>query len=135
MSKTSHKTYSPSEKATIALEALKGNQTLNELTKKYGVHSTQINRWKKKLKESIVEIFSQGQQKRDLARIFHEILKMVFFYDFHNGFFKLDLFCSFFGIKKPIFCVFNRFRINLSTLPAIICHRAGAALKFELFRA
>lgn len=63
MSKTNRKIYSPSEKAVIALEALKGNQTLNELTKKYGVHFTQINRWKKKLKESIVDIFSQGQQK------------------------------------------------------------------------
>ena len=68
MSKISRKVYSPSEKAIIALEALKGNLTLNEITKKYGVHFSQINRWKKQLKESVVDIFSHGQQKKDLEK-------------------------------------------------------------------
>jgi len=44
MSEINRKLYSSSEKAIIALEALKGNLTFNELTKKYGVHATQINR-------------------------------------------------------------------------------------------
>ena len=44
------KTFSASEKAMVALEAIKGNLTLNEITKKYGVHATQINKWKKCLK-------------------------------------------------------------------------------------
>lgn len=65
MSGINRKVYSPSEKATIALEALKGNLTLNELTKRYGVHFSQINRWKKQLKDSVIDIFSHGQQKRD----------------------------------------------------------------------
>lgn len=60
------KTFSAGEKAMIALEALKGNMTLNEITKKYGVHATQINNWKRRLKAGIVEIFSQSRQKRDL---------------------------------------------------------------------
>lgn len=68
MSKINRKMYNPSEKATIALEALKGNLTLNEITKRYGVHFSQINRWKKQLKESVVDIFSHGQQKRDLEK-------------------------------------------------------------------
>jgi transposase-like protein len=68
MSKISRKVYSPSEKATIALEALKGNLTLNEITKRYGVHFSQINKWKKQLKESVVDIFSKGQQKIDLEK-------------------------------------------------------------------
>ena len=68
MSKINRKMYSPSEKAIIALEALKGNLTLNEITKRYGVHFSQINRWKKQLKESVVDIFSHGQQKRDLEK-------------------------------------------------------------------
>ena len=65
MFRTNRKIYSPSEKAQIALEALKGNITFNELTKKYGVHATQINHWKARLKNSIVEIFSNAQEKRD----------------------------------------------------------------------
>lgn len=73
------KTYSPSEKAQIALEALKGNLTFNELTKKYGVHATQINRWKMQLKSSIVEIFSSSQQKRDedTEKLIEELYKKI----------------------------------------------------------
>ena len=41
------KKYSAEEKAKIALEALKGNITYNTITKKYGIHHTQIARWKK----------------------------------------------------------------------------------------
>ena len=63
MSKGIKKIYSASEKATIALEALKGNKTLNEITQKYGVHSTQINRWKSKLKSGILDIFSKVKEK------------------------------------------------------------------------
>ncbi len=63
MSKGIKKIYSASEKATVALEALKGNKTLNEITQKYGVHSTQINRWKNKLKSGILDVFSKGKEK------------------------------------------------------------------------
>lgn len=57
------RSYSASEKATIALEALKGDKTFNELTQKYGVHATQINRWKNKLKSGMVDIFSNNKEK------------------------------------------------------------------------
>jgi len=65
MSEKNRKVYSPSEKAQIALEALKGNMTLNEITKKYGVHATQALRWKNQLKNGILEFFSTAQKKRD----------------------------------------------------------------------
>jgi transposase len=62
----SKKMYSASEKAAIALEALKGDKTFNELTQKYGVHPTQINRWKNKLKAGMVEIFSSKKEKDNI---------------------------------------------------------------------
>ncbi|MBU2545523.1 MAG: transposase, partial [Gammaproteobacteria bacterium] len=33
-------------KSRVALEAIKGDLTINEITSKYGVHSTQVARWK-----------------------------------------------------------------------------------------
>lgn len=39
--------YNPEEKAKIALEAIKGELTIAQITAKYGVHSTQIHSWKK----------------------------------------------------------------------------------------
>ena len=50
---TPRKSYTAAEKGKIALEALKGTLTQNELTSKYGVHNTQILTWKKQLVEAV----------------------------------------------------------------------------------
>jgi len=41
--------YTPAEKAKIALEAIKGDLTIAQITSKYGVHAMLINSWKKQL--------------------------------------------------------------------------------------
>src|SRR3954447_8950718 len=43
---TQRKQYSAEFKARVALEALKGLKTINELASTYGVHPTQIAHWK-----------------------------------------------------------------------------------------
>ena len=40
------KTYATEFKAKVALDAIRGELTINQITSKYGVHSTQVNRWK-----------------------------------------------------------------------------------------
>jgi transposase-like protein len=42
------KQYSATEKSKIVIEAIKGELTIAQITSKYGVHSTQIQQWKKK---------------------------------------------------------------------------------------
>jgi transposase len=54
-------------KAKVALEAIKGQRTLNELAKEYSVHPNQIGIWKKKLLEVAPEVFSRGKD-RDAER-------------------------------------------------------------------
>lgn len=73
------KTYSASDKAKIALQALKGDMTLNQLTAKYQVHSTQINARKKRLKERVAEIFKDQQSKEDYGKeaLVEELYKKV----------------------------------------------------------
>ena len=56
--------FSSEFKARVALEALSSEQTLSELSSKYGVHPNQISTWKKQAKEGIVDSFS-GRRKRD----------------------------------------------------------------------
>ena len=59
------KQYSADFKARVALEALKGHQTMNELVSRYGVHPTQIATWKKQLQNELPQIFSNRREKRD----------------------------------------------------------------------
>jgi transposase-like protein len=61
MKRTQH---SAQFKAKVALEALKGQRTVNELAARYGVHPAQITRWKQQLEAGVDEIFSRGQHKR-----------------------------------------------------------------------
>ncbi len=73
------KKFSKDYKAKVALDALKGNKTVNELATEYEVHSTQINTWKKELQQGAGEIFSRskGKEVRDFeaekGRLFEQI--------------------------------------------------------------
>lgn len=62
---TTKKNYTAAEKARIALEAVKGSLTINEITQKFGIHSTQILKWKKELLARLPELFSDGKKKRE----------------------------------------------------------------------
>jgi len=57
------KKYGPDFKAKVALEAIKGEQTMAELSSLYGVHHNQITKWKKHLLEELPEIFKNKDKK------------------------------------------------------------------------
>ena len=59
------KQYSAQFKAKIALEAVKGLKTINEITSESGVHPTQIQQGKKQLLEELPQIFSRGRQRQE----------------------------------------------------------------------
>ena len=73
------KNYTSEEKAKIAMEALKGNMTMSELASKFKVHSTQIMKWKKRLKDGMVFIFSEKPQKKetDQEQLIDDLYKTV----------------------------------------------------------
>ena len=51
------KRHSNEFKAKVALEAVKGLQTLSELASRYSVHPTQIAQWKKRLTEGAPSLY------------------------------------------------------------------------------
>ena len=57
------KNHSPEFKAKVALEALKGEQTVAELASRFGVHPTMIHSWKKALLEGASGVFERGGRK------------------------------------------------------------------------
>jgi transposase-like protein len=52
-------------KAKVALEALKGEQTLVELAARFQVHPNQITEWKKQLFDRAPEIFDREKKSQE----------------------------------------------------------------------
>jgi transposase len=67
------KSHTGAFKAQVALAALKGDKTVNELAGLYGVHPTMIHAWKKQLVNNAEELFTSGASKPSVAE--HEALQ------------------------------------------------------------
>lgn len=57
------KRYSAEIKAKVALEAIRGQKTTNEIAAEYGVHPTQIAQWKKQALDELPEVFASGKPR------------------------------------------------------------------------
>ncbi len=61
MKKRGRKQYSAALKAKIAVEAVKGQRTIQELASHYEVHPNMVTKWKKQVLDGVSEIFSNGR--------------------------------------------------------------------------
>lgn len=73
------KQFAPREKATVALEALKEQRTMAQISSAYQVHPTQIGIWKKQAREGLAEIFSDKRKKEHQTQdqVIDELYKLV----------------------------------------------------------
>ena len=76
------KKYSKELKSRVAIAAIKGHKTANEIASEFGVHTSMVNRWKKQALESMSDIFG-GRRKRNAkemeaekARLYQQIGKL-----------------------------------------------------------
>jgi transposase-like protein len=51
------KIFTGAQKAKVALEAVKGVKTINEIAQEHGVHPTQVSQWKKELMDNAGSLF------------------------------------------------------------------------------
>ena len=71
--------HSSALKAKVALEAVKGEETVAQLAARYQVHRSQIQAWKKALTSGAAGVFSNGQEQKAssdaalIAQLYQEI--------------------------------------------------------------
>jgi transposase len=65
MSKMKRKRYSAEFKAKVALEAIKGEQTLAELATRFSLHPNMITNWKRQAINNMANAFDSGSEKNN----------------------------------------------------------------------
>ncbi|MBB4200836.1 hypothetical protein CCR94_16000 [Rhodoblastus sphagnicola] len=90
MGKVTPKRHTAEFKAKVAVEAMKGEQTLAELGAKHGVHQTMIAAWKRQAIDGLAGIFSGepqdskglGDEEKEVTQLHAKIGQLVVRRDF-----------------------------------------------------
>ena len=77
--KSIRKNHDATYKAKVALEAVKGEKTIAQLSSKYGAHPNQIGQWKKRLLEALPTLFTDKRKKaeKDREELEGELYKQI----------------------------------------------------------
>jgi len=77
--KQNRRNHSPSFKAKVAMEALKGEETTAELARRFEVHPSQIRTWKRALAEGAAGIFGDdhNHRKKDDANLIAQLYQQI----------------------------------------------------------
>jgi len=73
------KKYSRQFKFKVALEALRGQVTINEIASQYQVHPNLVRNWKKNLTENGAQVFERknGRDQKDLKEKETELYEQI----------------------------------------------------------
>ena len=70
--------YPKELKARVALEAIKGEKTIAEISSEYEVHSNMVTKWKKQLKDNMSDIFiRKNEQEPDSEKKIDNLYKEI----------------------------------------------------------
>jgi len=69
--------HSPQLKAKVALEALKGIETAQQLAARFEIHPSPISTWKRQLLEGASDLFVRGQKPKDNAAHESELYEQI----------------------------------------------------------
>lgn len=59
--------FSPEFRAKVALDAIRGEKTITELSSRYDVHANLIRKWKKQALDNMADLFAGKAERREKA--------------------------------------------------------------------
>jgi transposase-like protein len=59
------RTHSPEFKARVAMEAISGRKTIQQIAADHAIHPIQVSQWKRQLLDGASELFTRGKQTKD----------------------------------------------------------------------
>ena len=59
------RTHSPEFKARVAMEAISGRKTIQEIAADHAIHPIQVSQWKKQLLDGASELLTRGKKSKD----------------------------------------------------------------------
>ena len=62
---TKRRRFTAEFKQRVALDALRGDHTIQAVAAKHQVHPSQVSTWKRQAVEGLQEVFSNGRSKRE----------------------------------------------------------------------
>jgi transposase-like protein len=75
--KNTRSKHSPSFKAKVALAAVREQETVPQLSKRYGIHANQIYKWKSQVLEQAAVVFERNAVTSDATGREEELLKKI----------------------------------------------------------
>jgi transposase-like protein len=69
MTKRTRRNHSPAFKAKVALAAIKGDRTIQQLADQFGIHVSQISAWKERLQEGAADVFGEATSGKPSAPV------------------------------------------------------------------
>lgn len=65
MASNLRKRHNAAFKARVAIEALKADKTMAQISSEYGVHVNQIRQWRQRLVDEIPNVFTDHRRKKE----------------------------------------------------------------------
>ena len=94
MSTTPRRKFKADFKAKVALAALKEQQTIEEICKKFDIHPTQANQWKKEFLSNAATLFDKDSKAlvvQDNEKLLQELYAQIGQLKVENDFLKKKL--------------------------------------------
>ena len=66
------KQYKPKQKAQIVLEILKEERTVTQISSEYGIHTSQLYKWKNQALEGLPNLFEEDLKTEKALKAKHE---------------------------------------------------------------